>query len=150
MDNKFYRGHLLFFGLLLITHTTYAEPKTIGDLAEIQSETVIYRAKKERAKALSELNSMTGISGETTHSSSHWPVIRTVQGKKPDLQAILRYPDGSEITVKSGDQLPNGMIMGSITVKEITLVNPSISKEIRLGFSSIAPPLASSREGSSH
>lgn len=150
MDSKWYRESLLFFCLLLITLTACAEPKTIGDLAEIQSETVIYRAKRERAKALLELTNMTGISEETTHSSSHCPVVRTVQGKKPDLHAILLYPGGSEITVKSGDQLPHGMIVGKITAKEITIVNPSTHQETRLGFSSIAPGLGSQRANSSH
>lgn len=150
MDNKFYRAPILFFCLLLITLTAGAEPKTIGDLAEIQSETVIYRAQKERAKALSELKNITGISEETIHSSSHGPVVRIVQGKKPDLHAILIYPGGSEITVKSGDPLPHGMIMGKITAKAITIINPTTHQETRLGFSSNAPGLTSQRADSSH
>lgn len=141
MVNKFYRKHLLFFCLLFLNATTFAEPKTIGDLAEIQSETVIYRAKKERAQALLELKNITGISGEIINSFSNLPVVRNVQGKKPDLHAILIYPGGSEITVKSGDILLNGMIMGQITAKKVTIINSSNGKEIRLGFSSIAPSL---------
>lgn len=150
MDNKFYRKPILFFCLLLITLTAGAEPKTIGDLAEIQSETVLYRAQKERAKALLELKSMTGISEETTHVASQGPVVRTVQGKKPDLHAILIYPGGSEITVKSGDPLPHGMIMGTITAKKITIVNPTTHQETRLGFSSSAPALTSQPAGKLH
>lgn len=141
MVNKFYREHLLFFCLLFLNATAFAKPKNIGDLAEIQSETVIYRAKKERAQALLELKTITGISGESINSSSNLPVVRNVQGKKPDLHAILIYPGGAEITVKPGDILPNGMIMGQITAKKVTIVNSSNGKEIRLGFSSIAPSL---------
>lgn len=141
MVNKFYREHLLFFCLFFLNATAFAKPKTIGDLAEIQSETVIYRAKKERAQALLELKTITKISGESINSSSNLPVVRNIQGKKPDLHAILIYPGGSEITVKPGDILLNGMIMGQITAKKVTIINSSNGKEIRLVFSSIAPSL---------
>lgn len=141
MVNKFYVNYLFFIFLLFLNKTVLANQKTIGDLAEIQSETVIYRARKERAQALLELKNITRISGESINSSSNLPVVRNVQGKKPNLYAILIYPGGSEITVKSGDILTNGMIMGQITSKKVTIINSSNGKEFRLGFSSIAPIL---------
>lgn len=139
MANKFYKEYWVFFFLLFLNITAFAKPKTIGDLVEIQSETILYRAKKERAQALLELKDITRISGENNDSSSNLPVVRNVQGKKPDLHAILIYPGGSEITVKPGDMLPNGMVMGKIAAKKVTIINTSNGKEIRLGFSSIAP-----------
>ncbi|MEW9907070.1 MAG: type IV pilus biogenesis protein PilP (plasmid) [Candidatus Symbiodolus clandestinus] len=135
MVNKYYIKTCITSYLLFLSIVTFADTKTVGDLVKIQSDTIIYRAKKERAQALLELKQISQLTGEGNYTSSELPVIKNVQGKKPNLYVILLYPDGLELSVKRGDLLPNGFVVSQVTAKIVSIVNPTSKKEVRLGFS---------------
>ncbi|MFC6299098.1 type IV pilus biogenesis protein PilP [Pseudomonas sp. CCM 7893] len=134
----------------------------VGELAIVQSQTILFNAKAERAKA------ERSISGEdlrvTTQTSpalfgqgsfqpstsaavrnadaqSELPVVKAVFGSAKRLRATLLYSGGVEVDADATSrELPGGYRVATLTVDNVTLERSG--KRYPLGFSNI-PPVSS-------
>lgn len=131
----------------------------VGELATVQSETILYKAQAERAKAL---RSIDGEASQTTTQPSaaylppgifppttsaptrtagtqqDLPVVKAIFGSAKRLRATLLYSGGFEVDADSSSrELPGGYRVAILTVDNVTLERSG--KRFPLGFSNIAP-----------
>ncbi|MCI1009215.1 type IV pilus biogenesis protein PilP [Pseudomonas oryzihabitans] len=134
---------------------------TVGELSRVQSETILYKAQGERAKALREINGsgtqattapqpsylpqpvaantgrVSGASGQTD-AVEQLPVVKLVYGAGKALRATLLYAGGFEIDASTtSTDLPGGYRVASLTLDSVVLSRGG--KRFPLGFSNRAP-----------
>lgn len=123
---------------------------SIGELGRVQSETILFKAKAERAKAEREASDtgtppqqpvnqfpstgfpapIAAIPAEPRQPSL--PVVKEISGSGQRLRASLVYSGGSEIDAKPGSELPEGFRVLQITLDGVVLVRDG--KRFPLGF----------------
>lgn len=128
----------------------------VGTLSEVQSQTVLFKAQAERAKAQ---NSIEGASTPpptaiaqpylpqpqrtaapvpTPAPSEGLPVVSMISGSRRAPHATLLYSSGYEVEAQSvGSQLPGGFKLASISLDGVVLIREG--KLFPLGFSNRAP-----------
>ncbi|CAI8926001.1 type IV pilus biogenesis protein PilP [Pseudomonas chlororaphis] len=136
---------------------------SVGELGKVQSETILLKAKAERAKAEQQVTqgdqtiaaqpTSSGLGGTlpqaqlmqymppqtSTSNQLALPVIKAVTGSARKLQATLLYSSGIEIDATTGSDLPDGFRVVQITLDGVTLERKN--KRFPLGFSNQAPPM---------
>ena len=160
---------LTLAGPVLAAETKSADPDgiTVGELSRVQSETILFKAQGERAKALREINNggvqaisvpqpsypqqplpIPGNRGSTTadpaNAVEQLPVVKLVYGAGKALHATLLYSGGFEIDASlASTDLPGGYRVASLTLDSVVLSRGG--KRFPLGFSNRAPsyPVAS-------
>lgn len=136
---------------------------SIGELGKVQSETILLKAKAERAKAEREMKGeptpsvqpvSTGMSNpfpapqpmqylpseSKAAAKSDLPVVMAVTGSARRMQATLLYSSGIEVDALIGRELPGGYRVAQITLDGVTLERKG--KRFPLGFSDQAPSVA--------
>lgn len=109
----------------------------IGELGRVQSQTILYKAKAERAEAQQKaegsfpdsLLPAAGIpSGQTftppiesTHQESGLPVVKAITGSSQRLRATLLYSGGAEFDIAIGSKLPDGFSVHQLTLDGVVL-----------------------------
>lgn len=140
---------------------------TVGELSRVQSETILYKAQGERAKALRELNDggtqakvvpqpsylpqpaampSSAVGGGVEHAGAvdQLPVVKLIYGSGKALRATLLYTGGFEIDASlASTDLPGGYRVASLSLDSVVLSRGG--KRYPLGFSNRAPsyPVAS-------
>ncbi|WP_256261164.1 type IV pilus biogenesis protein PilP [Pseudomonas gingeri] len=126
---------------------------TVGELSAVQSETFLYKAKADRARAIRSIdgdNPQTSASPATAYqprpfapdqlgsgSGEQLPVVKLVSGSSRALRATLLYSGGYEVDASGGQDLPGGYKLESISLDNVVLSRAG--KRYPLGFSSRAP-----------
>lgn len=133
---------------------------TVGEFSRVQSETILYKAQGERAKALRELNDGGARSGSPAQSSylpspvamqsgrvtavesaatpEQLPVVKLIYGAGKALHATLLYAGGFEVDASpETNDLPGGYRVASLTLDSVVLSRGG--KRYPLGFSNRAP-----------
>jgi type IV pilus biogenesis protein PilP len=144
---------------------------TVGELSRVQSETILYKAQGERAKALRELNDggtqakaapqpsylpqpvampSSAVIGNVEHAGTveQLPVVKLIYGSGKALRATLLYTGGFEIDASlASTDLPGGYRVASLSLDSVVLSRGG--KRYPLGFSNRAPsyPLATAAAG---
>ena len=135
----------------------------VGELAIVQSQTILLKAQAERAQAQRSIN------GEDNHSTAQspasfvpqgllpppitatratdtqqeLPVVKAIFGSARRLRATLLYSSGFEVDADaSSRELPGGYRVANLTLDSVTLERDG--KRFPLGFSNIPPGSASS------
>lgn len=135
----------------------------VGELAIVQSQTILLKAQAERAAAERSIN------GEDSHSTAQsqssfvpqgllpppisvtratdtqqeLPVVKAIFGSAKRLRATLLYSSGFEVEADaSARELPGGYRVANLTVDSVTLELDG--KRYPLGFSSVPPGSAPS------
>lgn len=159
---------LTLAGPVLAAETKSSDPDgiTVGELSRVQSETILFKAQGERAKALREINGSSQatpasplsylpqpvptqsarVSGDGNAASvaEQLPVVTLVYGAGKALHATLLYSSGFEIDASlASTDLPGGYRVASLTLDSVVLSRGG--KRFPLGFSNRAPsyPVAS-------
>ena len=137
--------------LLLATSLSHAESAiSVGELSAVQSQTYLYKAQGERAKALRALESEGGTPSGTVTSCNNElppPVIKLVYGPPQALRATLLYSSGFEVDADaSSRELPGGYRVAILSVENVTLERGG--KRYPLGFSSTPPASLSNVDNS--
>lgn len=127
----------------------------VGELGRVQSDTILLKAKAERAKAQreaeggSDLDSFLPSTGssptlqvpnplsEAPRQDSRLPVVRAITGSPQRLRANLLYSGGYEFDVAVGSELPDGYRVQQITLEGVVLTRKG--ERFPLGFSKRAP-----------
>ena len=134
----------------------------VGELAIVQSQTILLKAKAERARAEQSVNGeVTQVLGQpsappyppitpaahSTDAQRDLPVVKAVFGSGNRLRATLLYSSGFEVDAdQSSQELPGGYRVVTLTVDSVTLERKG--QRYPLGFSNL-PPTGSSNANSS-
>lgn len=106
-------------------HSERAHP-TVGDLSQVQSETLLYQAQGKRAQALAEKRQIELSAGIDTAgqnggskpsvTDSELPTITGISGRAGRLFATFRYANGNTATAKSGESIPGDFLVAEVSL----------------------------------
>lgn len=145
---------VLLAGLLLgATAAQAAEPYagvSVGQLSQVQSETLLYQAMAERAKAKRALeaegDSLTpptpraqpGAMPVSAQAPETLPVVKSILGSRGSMRAVLLYSGGLEVNAYlGGGELPGGYTVSALTLDRVELTRNG--QRYPLGFSNQEP-----------
>lgn len=131
----------------------------VGELAIIQSQTILLNAKAEKAKAERSINGEdqsgmaqpspmifsqgnftppTSASARSADAQPELPVVKAIFGSAKRLRATLLYSGGFEVDADtSSRELPGGYRVATLTFDNVTLERSG--KRYPLGFSNTPP-----------
>lgn len=131
MDAK---GRYACLVLMLMTASPVAA-QSVGDLASVQAETLMARAKAARAEAVAKLNATAGAGAIA--GSEALPVVRGVYGTGDRLYATFLFADGSTVDATAGDTLPGGYSVRALSATRVQLARDG--RRFTVGFSDVRP-----------
>ncbi|MGZ0718190.1 type IV pilus biogenesis protein PilP [Pseudomonas sp. AP19] len=135
----------------------------VGELAIVQSQTILLKAQAERAQAERSINgddnhstaqspasfSPQGLlpspitATRATDTQQQLPVVKAIFGSARRLRATLLYSSGFEVDADASTrELPGGYRVANLTVDSVTLERDG--KRFPLGFSNVPPGSTSS------
>ena len=115
-----------------------AAAQNVGELANVQAETMLVKAKAARAEAYAKLNEATKTGGEpSTGTDTGMPVVRGVYGSGERLYATFLYSNGSTVDARRGDSLPGGFVVSGVSASRVELRRAGRTHVI--GFSDVRP-----------
>lgn len=89
---------------------------TVGDLASIQSDTLLGKAKLVHAQVYADLRKVSGQDGATTQTGvaeSSIPQVTRIVEANGVSEATLAYANG-KIDAREGDRIPGGFVLSKI------------------------------------
>lgn len=120
---------------------------TVGELTDVQAETVLAEAKVRLAEAQAKLDGKvstsvpTGLSAVPPEDPEDValpaPVVRTIYGSGGRMTASFLFPGGYEADAGAGQELPGGYRVESISMDKVLLSKDG--KRFPVGFSNTAP-----------
>jgi type IV pilus biogenesis protein PilP len=121
---------------------------TVGELTDVQAQTVLAEAKVRLAEAQAKLDGQvsasvpTGLSAMALPSKDvalPAPVVRTIYGSGGRMTASFLFPGGYEADAGAGQELPGGYRVESISMDKVLLSKDG--KRFPVGFSNTAPSM---------
>ncbi len=121
---------------------------TVGELTDVQAETVLAEAKARLAEAQAKLDGQVSTSVPTGLSALQLPprdvalpapVVRTIYGSGGRMTASFLFPGGYEADAGTGQELPGGYRVESISLDKVLLSKEG--KRFPVGFSNTAPSM---------
>ena len=123
--------------LMLLTSAP-AAAQSVGELADVQAETLLFRARAARAEAISKLHDAEKTEGGAIESNGDaLPVVRGVYGTAGKLYATFLYSNGSTVDAGVGDTIPGSYVVRSLSATRVILGHRG--KTIAVGFSDVRP-----------
>ncbi|MEJ7745700.1 MAG: type IV pilus biogenesis protein PilP [Luteimonas sp.] len=142
--------HTALILVLLASAPLVVQAQSVGDLANVQAETLFIKAKAARAEALSKLAeaSLQGstASSQETASNDSLPVVRGVYGSAEKLYATFLYANGSTVDAGKGDVIPGGYNVRSLSATRVELGRRG--RSFTVGFSDVPPPMPTASNAS--
>lgn len=126
-----------WFSLSLFSATSFAQAiKTVGELDEIQSSTILMKAK---AKYEEEKNNYLKSRAENGDADGTLPVVKSILGTDKRTTVTFLYPGNVKVSAQPKDAIPGGYIVGQVD-EDAGKVELLHGKErYMVGFSSTAP-----------
>ena len=112
------------------------EMQTVGDLSRVQSETILLKAKVDRATAQAQLDAKTHT-GSSINDDVDVPVVKAVYGVNHKLYATFLFANGVSEDAKIGDEITGGFRVSMLTVDKVVLIKGH--RHFNVGFSAVAP-----------
>lgn len=122
---------------------------TLGDLAKLQSDTILYEAETARAQAKLTMQDvlrkagddqqMRG-SGEPPVQESELPTVTGISGAAGWLYATFLYPNGTTASAKSGSQIPGGFVVAEVGIDRVVLTRGDRRIPLQFGVANAPPP----------
>lgn len=128
------RNRTLLIVMLCAAGLAHAEG-TVGDLSNIQSETLLLKAMVEQAAAQSELNAKSSVNSHSGDGTP--PVVKSVYGVGDQLTATFLYSTGVMMDAKQGDTILGGFKVVSVGVDKVELMKGK--QRLTVGFAATAP-----------
>lgn len=133
---------LLVCGLCFLVQAHAGEVATVGDLAQIQADTVLLKAKIKKEDAQNELNqkaqSSTGFDGVL-------PVLKSIIAtNNKGMVASFIFPGSVVMSASEGETLPGGYRVDKIYAETDKVALSRGKDKFTVGFSTIAPMSKSS------
>lgn len=118
MQSKYLSSFKVLAGLATtVAIGATANAQTVGNLSQIQGETLILKARANRAAAQIELENKNRM----TIGEGDLPMIRARTNVAGKRSVILVYGNGSTIEAKVGDAIPGGYVVSAITEDGVDL-----------------------------
>ncbi|MGP0172700.1 type IV pilus biogenesis protein PilP [Pseudomonas sp. NCHU5208] len=134
----------------------------VGHLGKVQSQTILFNAQAEQAKARRSITENGGSNEQSGGPSTQvpmpspapgnsaqaitqyqdLPVIKAITGSPSKLSATLLYKSGVEFDVAAGSILPGNFRVSHISLDGVTVEGNG--KRFLLGFSGISPSTSGS------
>lgn len=107
----------------------------VGDLDRITQERLLLQAQVDREKARIELaeQQRRGLGQPVPEEVVTLPVVRYVSGSGGVWTAMLAIPGSGVAQVRTGDTLPNGLKVKSISALQVTLTKGTKSYDVKIG-----------------
>lgn len=122
-----------------LVHTKPVEPVAqgarIGDLARIQEEKLLVKARLDLLSMQGQLKTAGVKNGQVEQSFA--PTVKAVLGSRGVLYATFAYPGNMTVDAKVGDVITGGYTVDSIGVDQVVLSHNG--EKLRLGFSASPP-----------
>lgn len=109
---------------------------TVGDLSRIQTETLLLKAKVNRATAQAELDSKSHA-GVITSGDLDAPVVKNVYGVGGKMAATFLFSTGITVEGKPGDTIVGGFKVVTVSIDKVELSKDK--KIFPVGFSATPP-----------
>lgn len=124
--------------LLMLCASTPLVAQTVGDLSDVQSETLLLRAQAARAEAQAKLSEIGGSGGAAAlGADGQLPVVRGVYGTTNALYATFLFANGSTVDARAGDVIPGGFVVRSLSATRVQLGRRG--RNYTVGFSDVRP-----------
>jgi type IV pilus biogenesis protein PilP len=104
---------LAFVGAAHVIAQTVPAVQTVGDMAAVQSDTIMGKAKLARAQVLADLSRVSGAEGSGSlvgQPDSSLPQVKRIVEANGVSEATLSYSNG-KIDVREGDRVPGGFVV---------------------------------------
>lgn len=126
---------VMALSLLPLPWTAHAQASggTIGELQEIQTATVLAKARASLAEITKNLGGPGAVSDPNARGL---PAVKLIAGNARALTATLVYPSGANYEARAGEEVPGGYRVQSITTDAVVL--DRAGQVIKLGFSGSA------------
>lgn len=133
---KFNRIFMLVAVALFFESAIAAGIPTVGELAQIQAETVLIKARAKQEEARSELSAKrsTGVSDDGT-----LPVVKSILGADRRMIATLIYPGNVVVEAALGDMVPGGYKVVKIHEESNKVDLLKGKQHFTVGFSTVVP-----------
>lgn len=148
---------LLSLSLYLLGSLTWlsqpALAATVGELTDVQAQTVLAEARVRLAEAQAKLEGRETLPPSAEPSAMPLPprevalpapVVRTIYGSGGRMTASFLFPGGYEADAGAGQELPGGYRVESITMDKVLLSKDG--KRFPVGFSNTAPSMQAQRQ----
>lgn len=109
--------------------------RIVGDVSEVQSETILLKAQVSRATAQAELDAKSRGAGVGAEAGA--PVVKNVGGRDNKLYATFLYSSGAVMDGGEGDTILGGYKVALVSVNKVELVKDG--KRLQVGFSATVP-----------
>ena len=113
---------------------------TIGELSAIQSDTLLLKAKLDRATVQHALDAKKHLraasSNHPAHVVSNMPVVTAVYGTDNRLYAAFLYPSGATAEARTGETIPGPFEVVSVSTDKVRLMQNK--QTFQAPFSAIA------------
>lgn len=123
---------------------------TVGELSDVQSQTIMYEAEVKRAEAqakLLDLNLQLGEEPQTGSPSSlvqvtesELPTVTGVSGAAGRLYATFRYVNGTTVSAKSGEQIPGNFRVAEVGIDRAVVTRGDRRIPLRFGVANESVP----------
>lgn len=133
------RNEVMKLGALVVAlmSTAVLAEGTVGDLSKIQSETLIIKAKVNRASAQAELEAKSHVNGPSSANDEDVPVVKNVYGFGKKLMATFLFSSGVTIDAREGEVIMGGYKVASLSVDKVELEKGG--RRFPVGFSGTPP-----------
>lgn len=108
----------ILLSLVSVVAQAQSAGRTVGDLDHVNQETLWFEAQKKLAKAKQDLSDGTRVEDR---SAEGMPSVQGVQGVGNQLRAKFIYPSGAVTIAKSGDTIPGGFRINSVSIERVVL-----------------------------
>jgi hypothetical protein len=135
----------LFIPLIFFCSVAIADDAlNVGDLARIQSETILIKAQVKREEVQAEL-----ARKQQDRIRHRWysPVLKSIYGADKLLLATFIYPGNIVVEANEGDLIPGGYRVSKIysDINKVELIKDK--HKFQVGFSALAPLIRSQGSG---
>jgi type IV pilus biogenesis protein PilP len=124
---------------------------TVGDLAKVQSDTILYDAQAARADAKARMQASLAKAGDDLQSSrgnsqpsvvaAELPTVTGISGAAGRLYASFLYPNGTTANAKSGGQIPGGFAVAEVGIDRVVLTRGDRRIPLQFGVVNAPAPL---------
>ncbi|MBA6068114.1 type IV pilus biogenesis protein PilP [Pseudomonas mosselii] len=107
-----------------------APVSTVGELSKVQSQTLMYEAMAKRAEAQGKFQQNNAAAGNdaagpalsvTAVTTKEVPTVTGISGAAGRLYATFRYPNGTTVSAKSGDQIAGGFKVAEVGIDRVVI-----------------------------
>lgn len=123
---------------------------TVGDLSQVQSDTIMYEAKAKRAESKGKMQENQAKAGDDPQLSqalaappvivAELPTVTGISGAAGRLFATFQYPNGTTISSKSGEHIPGGYQVTEIGIDRVVLTKGDRRIPLQFGVANPASP----------